>query len=92
MKHLQVNPTTWLEHEAEIKHLLELSKIYSRNYRIAEDKCARYGKADVRPVIISDLEEAERGMVETMRKLQATLSTVYGKKIIIPELENIGEG
>ena len=42
-------------------------------------------------IVFFELEEAEEGIVETMRKLRIILNDVYGKTIVIPELENTKE-
>ncbi len=87
----RVSQAVWLAHEAEIRHLLSLIEIHSRNYRLAREQYAKWGSALVPPIIVNNLEEAENAIADTMSKLQATLNAVYGKTIIIPELEEGSE-
>ena len=91
IKRVTVNSEIWSENIDEVKHLLKLKKIYTRRYRIAKEKLAKHGEVDAPPIVFFELEEAENGIVETMKKLQAILNTVYGKSIVIPELENAEE-
>ena len=87
----QVSQADWSAHEAEIRHLLSLMEIHSSNHRLAREQYAKWGSALVPPIIVNNLEEAENAIADTMSKLQATLNAVYGKTIIIPELEEGGE-
>lgn len=87
----RVSQAAWSAHEAEIRHLLSLIEIHSRNYRLAREQYAKWGSSLVPPIIVNNLEEAENAIADTMSKLQATLNAVYGKTIIIPELEEGGE-
>ncbi len=77
----------WLDSEANIKHLLSLLEIHTRNYRLAKEQFAKWGSALVPPVIVSNLAETENEIAETTKELQAILSKVYGKKVTAPEVE-----
>jgi hypothetical protein len=72
--------------EADIHHLLSLLKIQSRNYQLAEEQYALWGKGLVPQIIVHNLEEAENGVADTTQKLQDKLSTVYGKPVVVPDL------
>ena len=58
---------------------------------LLREQYAKWGSALVPPIIVNNLEEAENAIADTMSKLQATLNAVYGKTIIIPELEEGSE-
>ncbi len=85
----QVNETAWKNSESEVKHLLSLLEIYTRNYRLYKEQYATWTSALVPPHIASGLTEAEDKIAATAQELQTVLSKVYGKKLMVPELEQV---
>jgi hypothetical protein len=59
-----------------------LLETYSRNYQLSKEQYAKWGSALVPPIIVSNLTEAENAVLETLQKLEDTLSKVYEKDII----------
>jgi hypothetical protein len=88
--HQRIDREAWSAREAEIQHLVSLLEIYSRNYQLAKEQYAKWGSALVPPIIVHNLEEAENAVADTMSRLRALLNAVYGKTIVIPELEKAG--
>ncbi|HSL46194.1 MAG TPA: hypothetical protein VK897_22355 [Anaerolineales bacterium] len=78
----KIDEIRWQNHEAEVQHLVRLLETYSRNYQLAKEQYAKWGSALVPPIIVSNLSEAESSMLETIQKLEDTLSKVYEKDII----------
>lgn len=79
----------WLDSEANIKHLLVLLEIHTKNYHLAKEQYAKWGSALVPPIIIHNLTEAENEIAATTRKLQTTLSKVYNKNVAAFEVEQV---
>ena len=77
----KIDEIRWKNHEAEVQHLVRLLETYSRNYQLSKEQYARWGSALVPPIIVSNLNEAESSMLETLKKLEDTLSKVYEKDI-----------
>ena len=82
-----VAETAWSNSESNIKHLLSLLEIYTKNYYLAREQYAKWGSALVPPIIVSNLAEAENEIAKTTKELQTALSQVYGKKVTAPEVE-----
>jgi hypothetical protein len=82
----QIREAAWANHEAEIRHLLRLLEIQSRNYRLAKEQYSLWGSALVPPIVMHNLKEAEDSVANSTSKLQVALKAVYGKPVIIPEL------
>lgn len=80
----KIDEIRWQNHEAEVQHLVRLLETYSRNYQLAKEQYAKWGSALVPPIIVSNMNEAESAMLETIKRLEDTLSKVY-EKDIIPE-------
>lgn len=78
----KIDGIRWQNHEAEVQHLVRLLETYSRNYQLAKEQHAKWGSALVPPIIVSNMNEAENSMLETIKKLEATLSKVYEKDIL----------
>ena len=78
----KIDEIRWRNHEAEVQHLVRLLETYSRNYQLAKEQYARWGSALVPPIIVHNMNEAENSMLETIKKLEDTLSKVYEKEII----------
>lgn len=77
----KIDEIRWKNHEAEVQHLVRLLETYSRNYQLSKEQYAKWGSALVPPIIVSNLTEAENAMLETIKKLEETLSKVYEKDI-----------
>jgi len=61
---------------------VRLLETYSRNYYLAKEQYAKWGSALVPPIIVSNMNEAENSMLETIKRLEIILSKVYKKDII----------
>jgi hypothetical protein len=78
----KIDEIRWKDHEAEVQHLVRLLETYSRNYQLSKEQYAKWGSALVPPIIVSNLAEAENAMLETIERLEDTLSKVYEKDIL----------
>lgn len=78
----KVDEIRWQNHEAEVQHLVRLLETYSRNYQVSREQYAKWGSALVPPIIVTNLTEAENAVLETLQKLEDTLSKVYEKDIL----------
>jgi hypothetical protein len=81
----EVPQAVWNNSEAKIKHLMTMLKIQTNNYYLAKEQYNIFGKGMVPQIISYNLSEAEDGVAKTTSELEAELSKVYGKKIVIPE-------
>jgi hypothetical protein len=77
----KIDEIVWQNHEMEVQHLVRLLETYSRNYYLAKEQYAKWGSALVPPIIVSNMNEAENSMLETIQRLEDTLSKVYKKDI-----------
>lgn len=77
----QIDDILWQNHEAEIQHLVRLLETYSRNYHLAKEQYAKWGDALVPPIIVNNMTEAEKSMLETIKRLEDVLSKVYKKDV-----------
>lgn len=77
----KIDDILWQNHELEIQHLVRLLETYSRNYYLSKEQYAKWGSALVPPIVLSNLNEAENAMLETIKKLEALLSKVYQKDV-----------
>jgi len=77
----KIDELLWQNHEADVKHLVTLLETYSRNYQLAKEQYAKWGSALVPPIIVHNMVEAENSMMDTLKRLEAVLSTVYKKDI-----------
>lgn len=82
-----LDTTAWRNSEADIKHLMSLLEIYTRNYYLAREQYAKWGSALVPPIIVNNLIEAEDAVRKTMQDLQAILSKVYAQKVTVSAIE-----
>jgi hypothetical protein len=48
---------------------------------LAKEQYAKWGSALVPPIIVSNMNEAENSMLETIKQLETVLSKVYKKEI-----------
>ena len=78
----KIDEGRWRNHEAEVQHLVRLLETYTRNYQLSKEQYAKWGSALVPPIIVSNMTEAENAVLETIKKLEDTLSKVYEKDII----------
>ena len=79
-----VDEVAWKDSEAEVKRLLSLLEVYTKNYHLAKEQYAKFGSALVPSIIVHNLTEAEDGIATTTEKLQTVLSKVYGKAVVVP--------
>ena len=77
----KVDEILWQNHEEDVKHLVRLLEIYSKNYQLASEQYAKWGSALVPPIIMHNLEDAEAAMLKTLKQLEVILSKVYNKDI-----------
>jgi hypothetical protein len=77
----KIDEILWKNHEMEVQHLVRLLETYSRNYQIAKEQYAKWGSALVPPIIVSNMNEAENSMLETIKRLEMILSKVYKKDV-----------
>lgn len=77
----KIDELLWKHHEEEVGHLVRLLETHSRNYHIAKEQYAKWGSALVPPIVVHNLAEAENSMIETLQRLEAVLSKVYGKDL-----------
>lgn len=77
----KIDEIRWQNHEMEVQHLVRLLETYSRNYQLAKEQYAKWGSALVPPIIVSNLNEAENSVFETIKQLEAVLSKVYERDI-----------
>ncbi len=77
----KIDDVLWLNHEAEVQHLVRLLETYSRNYHLAKEQYAKWGDALVPPIIMHNMLDAENSMIETIARLETVLSKVYKKDI-----------
>ena len=81
---MPIDETVWRDSEAEVKHLMSLLEIHTRNYYHAQEQYAKWGSALVPPIVVNTLTEEENAVADTMKELQAALSKVYAKRIVVP--------
>ncbi len=77
----KIDESLWRNHEMEVQHLVRLLETYTRNYQLAKEQYAKWGSALVPSIIVSNLNEAENSVFETIQQLEAVLSKVYAKDI-----------
>lgn len=77
----KIDEIRWQNHEMEVQHLVRLLETYSQNYHLAKEQYAKWGSALVPPIVVSNLKEAETSMLETIKRLETTLSSVYQRDI-----------
>ena len=77
----KVDELLWKNHEAEVRHLVNLLESHLKNYYILKEQYAKWGSALVPPVIPLQLEERENLILETRRQLENVLSRIYQKDI-----------
>ncbi len=82
-----IDETAWADSEANVRHLLTLLEIHTRNYQLAKQQYAQWGSALVPPIITHNLAEAENAIATTTKELQSVLSKVYGTKVAAVEVE-----
>ena len=82
-----VAEAAWQNAESHVMHLLSLLTIHTKNYHLAKEQYAKWGSALVPPIVAHTLAEAEDEIVKTTRELQSTLSLVYRRKVVNPEVD-----
>jgi hypothetical protein len=73
--------------EAEIRHLLTLQEIHTRNYRLAREQYAQWTGTLVPPIIVNNLENEEQALADVMNELRTKVGEVYRTRIEIPDLD-----
>lgn len=73
------------QREAEIKHLIKLAEIYRDNYRLAIEKYAKWGDALVPPIVLHELKDSEKHLIETLARLKLIVEAILGRAIDIEE-------
>lgn len=76
-----IEESAWKEKESEINNLLELLEIQRKNYNLHAKQYAYYGEADVPQRIIHSIDNDEKEIMKTSKKLQDALSNVYKAKV-----------
>lgn len=69
-----IREAVWNAREAEVKHLVSLIEIQTRNYWLLKEQYARWGSALVPQIISGSLVEAEDSVIETAAQLDAILA------------------
>lgn len=87
----EVSAKAWDMYHAQVKHEVALMDTYTKNYFLAKEQKAKWGSELVPPIVLHRLEEAEDNVSIAMEQLRSTLERIYGKSIVIPELEIGGE-
>jgi hypothetical protein len=82
-----ISGTTWRNAEKKIQALLDELELYSERYHLARKQYIIAGEANVEYKVMHSLKESENGIAATTKELQDILCTIYGKKVIIPELQ-----
>ena len=77
----KIEEKLWEDYKEDIKSLVKQLEIHSRNYHLAKEQYAKYGSADVRPITVHNLMEAENAIIEIKKRLEAVLSKVYKTNI-----------
>lgn len=77
----KIDELLWKNHEAEVKHLVGLLETHTKNYYILKEQYAKWGSALVPPVILLQLEEKEKSILETRKQLENVLSKVYERDL-----------
>jgi len=77
----KIDELLWQNHEWEVESLVRQLETHTRNYHILREQYAKYGSADVRPITVHNLIEAENSMIETKQRLEIILSKIYKKDI-----------
>jgi hypothetical protein len=72
-----IRMSSWSTRESEVKHLVSLLEIQTRNYFLAKEQLARWGSSSVPPVVVTNLEEAENSVAETATRLNVILNDLY---------------
>jgi len=77
----KVDDILWHNHEQELQHLVRLLDTYSSNYYLSREQYAKWGDALVPPIIVNNLRDAEKSMIETIKRLEVVLSKIYQKEL-----------
>ncbi len=83
----RVLDTAWKDSQARVEHLLSLLDIYTKNYYLAKEQYAQWGKALVPPIILHNLTEAEDNISSIAKELQRVLNQAYAKRLNIPGMQ-----
>lgn len=65
-------------HRKDLEHLLRLQEIQSRNYNLAKEQAAAWGKTLVPEIIINRIAAVEGELAETARRMTDVIRKIYG--------------
>ena len=77
----RIDEKIWETHEWEIGSLVRRLESQTKTYYILKEQYAKWGSALVPPVIVLEMDEKEKSMIETIKQLEIVLSKVYKKDI-----------
>lgn len=80
----KIEQAKWTNSETKVSNLMSLLEIHTKNYYLAKEKLARFGRDFAPPIVIHQIEEAEGEIAAVSEQLQEALSDVYGKKVDAP--------
>jgi len=82
-----IRQTSWLEYEAEVKHLVALLDIQSRNYWMAKEQYARWSGTTIPQIVISNLEEEGIAVTQSVTRLDMILTELIKDRLPSPVKE-----
>ncbi|HLA07431.1 MAG TPA: hypothetical protein VJ022_08305 [Anaerolineales bacterium] len=77
----KIDEILWQNHEWEVESLVRRLESQTKSFYILKEQYARWGGALVPPVIVLEMDEKEKSMIETIKQLETVLSKVYKKDI-----------
>jgi hypothetical protein len=69
--------------EKDLAHLLHLCEIYKTNLYQTQEKYARFGSAYAPQHLLHEMNAAEEGLSDALKRLNDILSRIYGREIVI---------
>ena len=82
-----VRQTSWVEYEAEVKHLVALLGIQSRNYWMAKEQHERWSGSAIPQIVVSNLEEAGIAVAQSVTRLDMILTALIKDRLPSPVKE-----
>jgi hypothetical protein len=64
-------------HKEELDHLLRIQEIQSRNYHLAKEQEAVWGRELMPPIILSRVVSSEKELSETTARIRGVIDAVY---------------
>lgn len=84
-----VNPSTWMESQAQLEHLNHLMGIHLKNYRLYQVQYATFTPLYAPPHIVSALEHEEKQVLEVGREIERLLSGIFKTKVaLLPDTDD----